>query len=111
MTLLNAPLIRKITIFLAAFMFSVSAMAMSESQCRDFKKAAEMIMDSRQADVDILNLVDAIDGIKEKEGTHDIIMSMIKSAYLKPIYSTPKLKERATKDFGLVYYLACSSMD
>jgi|26BtaG_2_1085354.scaffolds.fasta_scaffold08774_3 hypothetical protein len=112
MPLLKTSLISKITLFLVASMLSMSAIAVSESQCRDFKKVAEMVMDSRQADIDILDLVDAIDGIKEtKEGTHYLIMSMIESAYLKPVYNTPKLKERAVKDFGLIYYLSCSSID
>jgi hypothetical protein len=111
MTFFNTSLIRKTTLFLVAAMLSVSAMAVSESQCRDFKKMAEMIMDARQADLDILDLIDATERIKEKEGTHYLVRSMIESAYLKPVYNTPKLKERAVKDFGLIYYLSCSSID
>lgn len=111
MTLLNTSLVRKTTLFLVAAIFSCSTMAMSESQCRSFKKTAEMIMDSRQADVDILDLVDAADRIKEKEGTHDVVMFMIESAYSKPVYNTSKLKEQAIKDFGLIQYLTCLKID
>lgn len=87
------------------------AMAVSENQCRDLKKMAEMIMGARLAGIDILDVIDAMDRIKEKEGTHFLVMSMIESAYSEPAYNVPKLKEQAIKDFGVRYYLACSSVE
>ncbi len=86
------------------------AIAISEDQCRVMKEVAEGIMDARQAGIDILDVTDAMDSVKTKKGVDYLVKSMIKSAYLEPVYNVPKLKEQVIKDFGVSYYLACSSI-
>ena len=86
-----------ITVLMLTPLFSVADTKLNE--CKEVSKVARVVMESRQNNVDIVKLLEAVDS--------DVAQTIIVLAYETPLYSTEAMKVKVVKKFANEVFLIC----
>lgn len=75
--------------------------------CKAIGETARLIMERRQADVPMSEMIQAIDGIKGPESVGKFGRELVIMAYQKPDFSVEDNQREAIAEFGNEMELAC----
>jgi hypothetical protein len=99
-----------ITLTCAAFIGCIipaKAESLSE-QCKAYGKYARTVMDGRQQEVPMSQLMDVLDTSRDiSEAGKNMLRSLVIAAYEQPAFSTEKNKRNAVASFGNAAEVSC----
>ena len=87
------------SILIAGLSFNLAATE-TETKASSIQRIATSIMEARQLNASIVNIIKAVDG-------ETAIIEIIKKAYSQPLYSTDEYKKSAVVSFSNDIFLAC----
>ncbi len=95
----------KLILFVMLLFVSINSFS-EDNNCKEVSNLAKIIMEYRQTNGDLSELIDIVNqnGTPEEQSA---IISIIKSAYSVPLYETDPYKERKISEFKNEVYLIC----